>query len=68
MKCGMYSGSLKSGTGCLLVNLENQDVIISNLAILKCTSCGEEFLTAAADKRVEEVIQEYKQGKSPLKR
>lgn len=66
MKCAICKGNLKTIKEKLLLTVKDQDILITNLEMLKCQNCGERYLSPETDEKLEKLILEYKQGKIPV--
>ena len=62
MKCAICKGILNPIKDKLLITIEGQDILISNIEMLECQNCGERYLTPDTDEKVENLISKYKQG------
>jgi len=62
MKCAICGGLLKPVKEKLLLTIEVQDVLITNLDMLKCQKCEELYLEPESDQKVEDLVTKYKQG------
>lgn len=66
MKCAICKGILKPIKDKKLININGQDILISNIEMLECQNCGERYLTPKVDEKIEALIQQYKEGKLPV--
>ena len=63
-KCPLCKGEKKKGTTTYTADLKTGIVIIRQVPCSVCVQCGEEWIGAAAAKKIEEMVEEAKVKKT----
>lgn len=60
MACFYCKGSIEETTTTYMTDYENCYIIIKNVPCEKCIQCGEEYLSGATLKKIEQIIDKVK--------
>ena len=68
MKCNLCHGQYIDKTTVLSFQRRGRTVVVEDVPALVCDLCGDELVTGAIAREVEELLGQQPQGKAPLYR